>query len=129
MRTTKAWREEQREALREGGWANGAGADGPDVVDVDFGDQARAMYALLDDADALTTIALAAGLGADATAEEVAQRVGGMVRTLSLLGTWRAEHGAALKPSKADTYGDGMRDAKRQVGAILSRLAEEAGRG
>lgn len=71
------------------------------------------------------TIALAAGLGADATAEEVAARVGEMARTLSLIGTWRHEHGAALKPSRADTYGDGMRDAKQQVGAILSRLAED----
>ena len=75
------------------------------------------------------TIALAAGLGADASAEEVAARVGEMARTLSLLGTWRHEYGAALKPSGADTYGEGMRAAKGQVGAILSRLAEDAGRG
>lgn len=73
----------------------------------------------------LYTIALAAGLGADATAAEVAARVGEMARTLSLIGTWRHEHGAALKPSRADTYGDGMRDAKQQIGAILSRLAED----
>ena len=93
------------------------------------------LLALCDDADrarmaddALTTIALAAGLGADASAEKITVRVGEMARTLSLIGTWRHEHGAALKPSRADTYGDGMRDAKQQVGAILSRLAE-SGRG
>jgi hypothetical protein len=82
-----------------------------------------------DDVRAVPSIALAAGLGADATAEEVAARVGEMARTLSLLGTWRHEYGAALKPSGADTYGEGMRAAKGQVGAILSHLAEEAGRG
>lgn len=99
------------------------------VDDPEVGLSAPAALHLLDCADALTTIALAAGLGADATAEEVAARVGEMARTLSLIGTWRHEHGAALKPSRADTYGDGMRDAKQQVGAILSRLAEESGRG
>jgi hypothetical protein len=52
MRTTKEWREEQREALREGGWVNRATTDCPAVVDVDFSDQADTLHALLDDADA-----------------------------------------------------------------------------
>lgn len=36
---------------------------------------------------------------------------------------WTLEHGAALKPSGADTYGNGMRDAKQQVGRILALAA------
>lgn len=91
-------------------------------------DVAELLLDLDEQLENVAAIALAAGLGADATAEEVVARVGEMARTLSLIGTWRHEHGAALKPSRADTYGDGMRGAKQQVGAILSRLAEESGR-
>lgn len=75
------------------------------------------------------TIATAAGLPADASAEEVRKRVSALARTLSLVSTWRHEHGVALVPSGADTYGEGMRAAKGQISAILSRLAEEAGGG
>ena len=88
-------------------------------------DVAELLLDLDEQLENVAAIALAAGLGADATAEEVVARVGEMARTLSLIGTWRHEHGAALKPSRSDTYGDGMRDAKQQVGAILSRLAED----
>lgn len=112
MRTTKEEREEQREALREGGWVNDASTDRPAVVDVDFVDQADALYALLDDVDAvtttLTTIATAAGLPADASAEEVVARVGEMRSALVQLYT-------------SDGFDVPMHLARR--------LAEEAGRG
>ncbi len=38
--------------------------------------------------------------------------------------TWTHEHGKALCPPGADTYGDGMRDAKAQVGRMLAALTE-----
>lgn len=41
---------------------------------------------------------------------------------IGLLGDWTHEHGAALCPRGADTYGEGMRDAKQQVARILARL-------
>lgn len=43
---------------------------------------------------------------------------------IGLLGDWTHEHGAALCPRGADTYGEGMRDAKQQVARILARLGE-----
>lgn len=92
-------------------------------------DVAELLLDLDEQLENVAAIALAAGLGADASAEKITVRVGEMARTLSLLGTWRHEYGAALKPSGADTYGEGMRAAKGQVGAILSHLAEDAGRG
>lgn len=114
MRTTKEERARLRELIAET-WE-----DGREIED---------MTRVLDEADTLTTIATAAGLPATASAEEVVARVEALARTLSLVGTWRHEHGAALVPSGADTYGEGMRAAKGQISAILSRLAEEAGRG
>jgi hypothetical protein len=41
---------------------------------------------------------------------------------LADLQTWTLTYGKALVPSGADTYGEGMRDAKKQVSAILARL-------
>lgn len=38
---------------------------------------------------------------------------------LGRIESWTHEHGAALCPRGADTYGNGMRDAKQQVAAIL----------
>jgi len=40
---------------------------------------------------------------------------------LARIGQWTHEHGTALNPprARADTYGEGMRDAKRQVAALL----------
>ena len=43
---------------------------------------------------------------------------------LSLLEEWTHTYGAALRPRNADTYGEGMRDAKSQVSQILRRLAD-----
>jgi hypothetical protein len=40
---------------------------------------------------------------------------------MSVLDTWAKTFGAALVPSGADTYGEGIRDAKAQVASILSR--------
>lgn len=48
---------------------------------------------------------------------------------LSLVWTWTHEHGAALCPPRADTYGDGMRDAKQQVARILERGDHRKGGG
>lgn len=39
---------------------------------------------------------------------------------LALVGEWTHVHGKALCPRGADTYGEGMRDAKEQVGRILA---------
>lgn len=125
MRTTKEEREEQREALREGGWVNDASTDRPAVVDVDFVDQADALYALLDDVDAvtttLTTIATAAGLPADASAEEVVKRVGEMRGALIAIGRYDE---ADRKRATAHAYGH-----HAEAVDLARRLAEEAGRG
>ncbi|HQR18029.1 MAG TPA: hypothetical protein PK948_06645 [Gemmatimonadales bacterium] len=43
---------------------------------------------------------------------------------LALIGQWVHEHGAALKPRGADTFGEGMREAKRQVAALLATAPE-----
>lgn len=55
--------------------------------------------------------------------EEVAERD----RVLSRLRAWSQEHGTTLTPQQADTYGEGMRDAKQQVAAILSGASERQG--
>jgi len=46
---------------------------------------------------------------------------------LARINDWTYQHGAALKPPGADTYGEGMRNAKRQVADMLQRLGEPAG--
>lgn len=43
--------------------------------------------------------------------------------TLGALTAWTHEYGAALKPPGADTYGEGKRDAKNEVSAILREEA------
>ena len=52
--------------------------------------------------------------------EADARRIAELERTVARIETWTREHGAALKPRGADTYGDGMRDAKEQVRRLLS---------
>lgn len=52
-------------------------------------------------------------------------------RALCAVWEWTHQYGAALKPPGADTYGEGMRDAKKQVkrllsGAYLTAPAEQA---
>lgn len=42
------------------------------------------------------------------------------LQALAQVSQWTRVHGAALKPMRADTYGEGMREAKCQVAAILS---------
>lgn len=42
---------------------------------------------------------------------------------LVALETWCAVHGSALKPPGADTYGEGMRDAKQQVRRIIAQVS------
>lgn len=41
--------------------------------------------------------------------------------SLGAIVEWSHTYGAALKPPGADTYGEGMRDAKDQVAVILRR--------
>ena len=41
-------------------------------------------------------------------------------RALGAVWEWTHQYGAALKPPGADTYGEGMRDAKEQVQRLLS---------
>jgi hypothetical protein len=45
------------------------------------------------------------------------------VTLLSLIGQWAHQYGAALVPTagSSDSFGDGMREAKRQIQVILSR--------
>lgn len=51
---------------------------------------------------------------ADATARaEKAEAV------LGIIESWTHTYGAALKPPRADTYGEGKRDAKNEVATIL----------
>lgn len=55
---------------------------------------------------------------------------GSLRAVLGLVETWTHEHAAALcpTPGSADTFGDGMRKAKRQVGNILGKaLGTEGG--
>lgn len=47
-------------------------------------------------------------------------RIAEMEAALGRVKTWTHEHGAALCPPGADTYGEGKRDAKREVAGILS---------
>jgi len=122
MRTTKEWRGRQRAALREDGWVDMRWApDGP--ITVDYGPCSTALYALLDDVDALTTIALAAGLGADASVEEVAARVGEMRGALVAIGRYDEFDRKRLAPT-AHAYGH-----HAEAVDFARRLAEEAGRG
>lgn len=109
MRTTK----EERARLAAK-YSNRKDYDG-DVRD----DVAR----LLDDVDALTTIALAAGLGADASAAEVAARVGEMRGALVAIGRYDEFDRKRLAPT-AHAYGH-----HAEAVDFARRLAEEAGRG
>lgn len=47
------------------------------------------------------------------------QRVDDLLAAIARVEEWTHEHGAALHPRGADTYGNGMRDAKEQVGKLL----------
>lgn len=79
--------------------------------------------------DAVSTIATAAGLPADASAEEVVARVGEMHSALITVALLAHEAGAFrvgdLTPSAADSYAFALRLAAED-GEIV---AEEAGRG
>lgn len=80
----------------------------------------RAEWRRLNDAHAFTpSVDEIADLLADlADAEERAERA---EEALSRIADWTREHGAALKPAgSADTFGDGMREAKRQVGQMVT---------
>ncbi len=46
-----------------------------------------------------------------------------MAKALSLIGEWTHVYGEALKPRRADTYGEGMRDAKEQVSNLVARAS------
>lgn len=46
---------------------------------------------------------------------------------VSRIRTWAHEHGAALCPPGADTYGEGKREAKREVASILSAALRGGG--
>lgn len=47
-------------------------------------------------------------------------------RALGAVWEWTHQYGAALKPPGADTYGEGMRDAKEQVQRLLSGASSMA---
>ena len=44
---------------------------------------------------------------------------GRLSTVVGYVAAWTHEYGAALKPPGADTYGEGKRDAKNEVAAIL----------
>lgn len=46
-----------------------------------------------------------------------------LTEVLSLLQEWTNTYGKELCPPGADTYGEGVRDSKQKVQAILSRLS------
>jgi hypothetical protein len=52
--------------------------------------------------------------------EQIRRDLAAIHAVLSRLSEWSMQHGAALCPGHhADTFGEGMREAKRQVAAIL----------
>jgi hypothetical protein len=58
----------------------------------------------------------------DARIAELERQLAKADRTLAQIVAWTHEHGAALCPPGADTYGEGMRDAKAQVASMLRQL-------
>jgi hypothetical protein len=60
----------------------------------------------------------AAEIGAELRQRDVA---------LGRIAQWTHEFGAALKPRRADTYGEGMRDAKEQVARIIDAVDARKG--
>lgn len=73
------------------------------------------------------TIAIAAGLGADATAEEVAARVGEMRGALVEMHLASLDI-EGLSPTESSTRWSRMIDADDAIDNLARRLAEEAGR-
>ena len=55
-------------------------------------------------------------------AEAEADHLNRLNAVVGALTAWTHEYGAALKPPGADTYGEGKRDAKDEVAAILRRM-------
>jgi len=110
----KPWRDGLRAAIAE---------ESERMDDPEVGLSAPAALHLLDCADALTTIALAAGLGADASAAEVAARVGEMRGALVAIGRYDEFDRKRLAPT-AHAYGH-----HAEAVDFARRLAEEAGRG
>lgn len=49
-------------------------------------------------------------------------RIDELEAVIARLREWASTHGAALCPPGADTYGEGMRDAKTQVCRLLEEL-------
>ena len=45
---------------------------------------------------------------------------------IARLEAWTHQHGALLRPIGADTYGNGMREAKRQVARIIGDVGTSA---
>jgi len=91
-------------------------------------DVAELLLDLDEQLENVAAIALAAGLGADATAEEVAARVG------ELRGALVEMHLASLdieglSPTESSTRWSRMIDADDAIDNLARRLAEEAGRG
>lgn len=66
-----------------------------------------------DPADAVTAARLVVESNPDAFRDD---------EILTRILAWTHEYGASLKPPGPDTYGEGMRDAKDQVAAILRSL-------
>ncbi len=90
-------------------------------------DVAELLLDLDEQLENVAAIALAAGLGADATAEEVAARVG------ELRGALVEMHLASLdieglSPTESSTRWSRMIDADDAIDNLARRLAEEAGR-
>jgi hypothetical protein len=73
-----------------------------------LGDEVKLSRLLVDERDAAYTEAR--------TAKTELARLRGL---LARVETWTKEYGAALKPSGADTYGEGMRVAKWQVANLI----------
>lgn len=80
-----------------------------------------------DACEELLTAATARADTADALAQAAEKRCGELEAIVGLIEVWVHEYGAALIPARADTYGEGMRDAKSQVQNILALPAKPGG--
>lgn len=74
-------------------------------------------------AAAITTVVRPLLVAAESRAQRAEQERGALVAALA---EWCLRHGAALKPLGADTFGEGMREAKAQIAAIVRDKTDAA---
>src|SRR5258708_36564806 len=65
-------------------------------------------------------LASAAAAGWEANSDRFEAERDALRAQISRVVEWTHQHGEALKPRRADTYGEGMRDAKAQVSNMIT---------